>query len=139
VATFRPIASEYVEKHDMHAERFFIPAEAWARISAARREGRRVVCVGSTAARAVETRAAQEEEGRSPEGWTETRLLIAPGYGWRATDVLMTNFHLPCTTLLAMVASLFPGGIERAKAIYAEAIRARYRFYSFGDAMLILP
>jgi S-adenosylmethionine:tRNA ribosyltransferase-isomerase len=72
-------------------------------------------------------------------GELDTDLLISPGYAWQVTDGLMTNFHLPRSTLIAMVAALFPEGAERVREIYAEAIRERYRFFSFGDAMLILP
>jgi S-adenosylmethionine:tRNA ribosyltransferase-isomerase len=71
--------------------------------------------------------------------WLATDILITPGYPWRWTDGLLTNFHLPRSTLLAMVASLFQGGVPRLREIYAEAVRERYRFYSYGDAMLVLP
>ena len=104
----------------------------------------RVICVGTTSARTVESfarLAASGDEGREGDAadWLATDILITPGYPWRWTDGLLTNFHLPRSTLLAMVASLFPGGVARLMEIYGVALRERYRFYSYGDAMLVLP
>ncbi len=133
--TFLPVSAEFVEQHGMHSEWCGMSSGACAAVEAARAGGRRVICVGTTSARTVESFAAARPMGEA----METRLLITPGYAWRWTDGLLTNFHLPRSTLLAMVAALFPGGVERVREIYAAAIAARYRFYSFGDAMLILP
>jgi len=94
--------------------------------------------VGTTTARTLESFAALDSDQPRP-AQLSTRLLIAPGYHWRWTQGLLTNFHLPRSTLLAMVAALFPDGIDRVMALYREAIDQQYRFYSFGDAMLILP
>ena len=103
-----------------------------------------MICVGTTSARTVESfarLAASGDEGREGDAadWLATDILITPGYPWRWTDGLLTNFHLPRSTLLAMVASLFPGGVARLMEIYGVALRERYRFYSYGDAMLVLP
>lgn len=136
VGTFQPVEAEYVERHDMHAEWCAMTPGAREAVVHTRAAGGRVVCVGTTAARTVETYAGL---GAKPEDWVHTRLLVTPGYAWRWTDGLLTNFHLPRSTLLALVGALFPGGVERVKAIYAEAIAKGYRFYSFGDAMLVLP
>ena len=100
----------------------------------------RVIPVGSTSARTLESFAAVDESARGE--WLSTRLLIAPGYEWRVADGLLTNFHLPRSTLLAMVASLFGGGedgVARLREVYAAAVSERYRFFSYGDAMLVLP
>ena len=135
--TFKPVSTELVEDHPMHAEWCLMPPEAEAAIERARAAGGRVIPVGTTAARTIESFALAP--GHPADAWLETRLLIAPGFAWRRTDGLLTNFHLPRSTLLALVAALFPEGMERVRAIYAEAIARRYRFYSYGDAMLILP
>lgn len=133
--TFQPVEVEELEAHPMHAERCRVGAGVMVRLRGVRAAGGRVIPVGSTSCRTIESFAGQGVES----GELETRLLISPGYEWRVTDGLMTNFHLPRSTLIAMVSALFPGGAERVRAIYAEAIRERYRFFSFGDAMLILP
>jgi len=138
--TFKTIEADEVEAHPMHAELCSLEpsgAEALAHAADAGRPGR-VIPVGSTSARTLESFAASE----SHTGWTSTRLLITPGYEWRVADGLLTNFHLPRSTLLAMVASLLgpdQSGVERLRALYAEAVEHKYRFYSYGDAMLILP
>lgn len=132
--TFRPVETEYVEEHPMHGEFCRVPEAAVAAISHAKARAGRVVAVGTTSARVLESFASS---GAAPA--YETRLLITPGYQWRTVDALVTNFHLPRSTLLAMVAALFPDGVERVKALYREAIGRGYRFYSYGDAMLILP
>ncbi|MCG3122555.1 MAG: S-adenosylmethionine:tRNA ribosyltransferase-isomerase [Phycisphaerales bacterium] len=136
--TFKPVETEYVEQHPMHAEWCSMPAETIAAIRRAANEGRRVIPVGTTSARTIEAHAdAIASVSAAPA--IATRLLITPGYQWRCCTGLMTNFHLPRSTLLAMLASMFPEGIHRAKALYADAIERRYRFYSYGDAMLVLP
>ena len=124
--TFRPVAAATLDAHELHSERYEVAAEAWERIVAAER----VVAVGTTTTRVLETLA----RGGSLEG--RTNLFITPGFEFRRVDALLTNFHLPRSTLLALVMAF--AGIEETRRLYAEAIRERYRFYSFGDAMLVL-
>ncbi len=131
--TFQPVEVEEVAAHPMHAEWCSVPAEVAAAVQETRRAGGRVVAVGTTAARALET-AAQDGSCSPYAGWT--RLFIYPGYRFRAVDALVTNFHLPRSTLLMLVSAF--AGRETILAAYAEAMRRGYRFYSFGDAMLIL-
>jgi S-adenosylmethionine:tRNA ribosyltransferase-isomerase len=126
VGTFMPVRTERLEEHTMHAERYSVPQEAADVV----RGARRVVAAGTTVARTLETWAATGE----PEG--ESELFVYPGYRWLAVDALLTNFHLPRSTLLAMVMSF--GGEDLVREAYATAVRERYRFYSFGDAMLLL-
>jgi len=133
LGTFKPVKVERVEDHVMHAEWFELPAAAAEAIAATRAAGRRVVAIGTTATRVLETVARQPRWG--PASGT-TGLFITPGFEFRATDALVTNFHLPRSTLLMLVAAF--AGRERLLAAYAEATRLGYRFYSFGDAMLIL-
>lgn len=137
--TFRPVTTEFVEDHPIHAEWCSMTPAAWESIVRTRAIGGRVVCVGTTACRTVESYAAATAGGGDPPDRLLTRLLITPGYRWRATDGLLTNFHLPRTTLLALASAATPGGVDRLRAIYADAVRAGYRFHSFGDAMLVLP
>jgi len=132
--TFKPVETEVLEDHPMHTERCSM-GDAGGAIEQARKTGGRVIAVGTTTARTLESFAPLAE----PPEWLATDLLIAPGHAWRAADGLMTNFHLPRSTLLALVASLFPEGAPRLLEIYAEAVGAGYRFYSYGDAMLVLP
>jgi S-adenosylmethionine:tRNA ribosyltransferase-isomerase len=124
--TFRPLQSETVEEHRIHGERYEVAPDAWERIRAAAR----VLAVGTTTVRVLETLAA----GGPPAGRTE--LFITPGFTFRRVDHLLTNFHLPRSTLLALVMAF--AGVEETKRLYALAVVQRYRFYSFGDAMLIL-
>jgi len=138
--TFRPVSEKRIEEHHMHTEYCSLAPEVARQINQAKLEGRRVVAVGTTSVRVLET-AAQSSSftPQSPvvqpfEGATD--LFIYPGYEYRAVDVLITNFHLPRSTLLMLVAAF--AGKELLDRAYAEAIRERYRFYSFGDAMLIL-
>jgi len=131
--TFRPVEVEEVEAHPMHAEWCRVPAEVARAVRETRKAGGRVVAVGTTAVRALET-AAQGGEISPFEGWT--RLFIYPGYRFRTVDTLITNFHLPRSTLLMLVSAF--AGREAILAAYREAIARGYRFYSFGDAMLIL-
>jgi S-adenosylmethionine:tRNA ribosyltransferase-isomerase len=142
--TFKPVETEYVEQHPIHAEWCEVPASTARRLAAARREGRRVIAVGTTSARTLESIEPEELGDAGRSGWT--RLLITPGHRWRCVDGLMTNFHLPRSSLMALVAARLeragdgPGeGVRRLLALYAEAVRAGYRFYSYGDAMLVLP
>jgi S-adenosylmethionine:tRNA ribosyltransferase-isomerase len=133
VGTFRPIATDRLSEHRMHAEWGELSSEAAAALRATRAAGGRIVSVGTTSVRALES-AAAEGELRPFRG--ETRLFIRPPYRFRAVDALLTNFHLPRSTLLALVSAF--AGRELVREAYAEAIRKRYRFYSYGDAMLIL-
>ena len=136
--SFRPVTAEDVADHRMHSERWEIDARAAAAVSAAKREGRRVVCVGTTAVRLLEQAAAVSAAGGGAVapggGWAD--LFIYPGYRFRIVDALVTNFHLPRSTLLMLTSAL--AGRDLVLRAYAEAVRERYRFYSFGDAMLIV-
>ena len=135
VGTFRPVTAERVEEHVMHAEYYRVEPAAAETINAARARGGRVVAVGTTVTRTLETVADPQGRVRPGSGWTD--LFIYPGYRFRAIDGLITNFHLPRSTLIMLVAALL--GRERTLAAYREAVARRYRFFSFGDAMLILP
>jgi S-adenosylmethionine:tRNA ribosyltransferase-isomerase len=131
--TFRPIQTADVEKHDIHEEWCLVPPSVADACAQARTDGRRIVAVGTSSVRALES-AWRDGAVRPFQGWT--RLYIYPGYAYRAVDAMITNFHLPRTTLMALVSAFAsPELILRA---YAEAIEKRYRFYSFGDACLIL-
>jgi S-adenosylmethionine:tRNA ribosyltransferase-isomerase len=135
-ATFRPVHVEDARTHPMHAEFFRLGTETAAAIARAKREGRRIVAVGTTVVRVLEQIGSESapEDIHPTEGWT--RLLILPGHEYRLVDALLTNFHLPRSTLLMLLAAFM--GRDLMFRAYAEAIRERYRFYSFGDAMLIL-
>ena len=130
--TFLPVKTDDPRDHQMHAEWGIISAETAERIRATRRAGGHIIAVGTTSLRLLET-AAESGEVRPFAG--ETRLFITPGYRFRAIDMLLTNFHLPRSTLFMLVAVL--AGLERIKTAYAHAVAARYRFYSYGDACLI--
>jgi S-adenosylmethionine:tRNA ribosyltransferase-isomerase len=134
LGTFLPVTSERVAEHRMHAEAFVLPAPTAAAVERARARGGRVVAVGTTVARGLETCA--DERGRVAPGAGETSLFITPGYRFRAVDVLLTNFHLPRSTLLMLVCAF--AGRERVLRLYREAVEAGYRFYSYGDAMLVI-
>ena len=137
--TFKPVETDTVEAHDMHAERFMVPRELLgllAGAAAARAAGRRqIVAVGTTTVRALES-IPDPLPSADRDLEAITRILISPGFRWRFTDALMTNFHLPRSTLLALVGSFC--GMELMREAYATAVRERYRFYSYGDAMLIM-
>ncbi|HEY8424737.1 MAG TPA: tRNA preQ1(34) S-adenosylmethionine ribosyltransferase-isomerase QueA [Limnochordales bacterium] len=135
VGTFRPVRAPTVEQHVMHEEFFTIPASTAEAVGRARRRGGRVWAVGTTVVRALESAVDETGDVRPGSGWT--RLFIYPPYRFRVIDVLITNFHLPRSTLLMLVCAF--GGTERILAAYREAVACRYRFYSLGDAMLILP
>ena len=132
--TFKPVATDEIEQHTMHIERFDIPPDTAAAVNAAKRDGRRVVCVGTTTIRALESVA--NANGLVRAGAGETDIFIYPPYSFRVVDALLTNFHLPRSTLLMLVCAFV--GQEPALRAYAEAIRERYRFYSYGDCMLIV-
>lgn len=131
--TFLPVKTEDVSEHRMHAEWYEISEEAAAAINAARAEGRRIIPVGTTALRTLES--AADHEGRVRAGSAETAIFITPGYAFRVTDALLTNFHLPKSTLFMLVSAL--AGLEEMQGAYAHAIEQRYRFFSYGDACLI--
>ena len=133
--TFKPVRVTEVENHVVDTERYSIAPDAAARINAALEAGRRIVVVGTTTTRALESAVAQGN-GRVQSGPAETGLFIYPGYAFAAVGALVTNFHLPASSLLMLVAAF--GGRTAVLAAYAEAVRERYRFYSYGDAMLIV-
>jgi S-adenosylmethionine:tRNA ribosyltransferase-isomerase len=130
--TFLPVEVEDLARHRMHSERFAIPDATATAIAAARSAGRSVVAVGTTSLRALESAA---ESATVRAGAAETALFIAPGYRFRIVDRLLTNFHLPRSTLLMLVSAF--AGFDTIRAAYAHAIRERYRFFSYGDAMLL--
>lgn len=134
LGTFRPVKEEIIEKHRMHAEYYAISAETARAINTARSRGGRVVAVGTTVVRALETVATPEGQICPREGFTD--IFIYPGYRFKAVDCLITNFHLPRSTLLMLVSAF--AGRERILEAYRVAVHERYRFFSFGDAMLIL-
>lgn len=133
-ATFKPVTVERIEDHRMGAEYFEIDDEAARAIARTKQAGRRVVAVGTTVVRTLET--AARETGAVAPMTGESRLFITPGFQFTVVDALMTNFHLPRTTLVMLVSAF--AGTESMRNAYAEAVRERYRFYSYGDAMLIL-
>jgi S-adenosylmethionine:tRNA ribosyltransferase-isomerase len=134
--TFRPVQVEDPAEHHIHREYGIISPEVAVRVSKAKAEGRRVICVGTTSVRILEYAAQQSKKNALDPfaGWVD--LLILPGYRFRLTDAMITNFHLPRSTLLMLVSAF--AGAELIKKAYAEAAKEKYRFYSFGDAMLIL-
>jgi S-adenosylmethionine:tRNA ribosyltransferase-isomerase len=134
LSTFRPVKAENIEDHKMHNEYYEISSEAAETINNARREGRRVICVGTTAVRTLES--ASDERGIVNAGSGNTEIFIYPGYKFKAVDCLITNFHLPESTLIMLV-SAFAGQSETIN-IYNTAVKERYRFFSFGDSMIII-
>lgn len=135
IGTFRPVTVDRVADHTMHSERYAFSEPAARAVNKALAEDRRIVCVGTTSARALEG-ALTRGEGTVPPGWDSTDIFITPGYRFLGVGAMLTNFHLPKSTLLMMVSAL--AGRERMLEAYAEAIRQRYRFFSYGDAMLIV-
>ena len=133
LGTFRPVKVETIEEHHMHSEFYMISAEAAEKINRAKDTGHRVICVGTTSCRTIESAADENGRLRECSGWTE--IFIYPGYRFKVLDALITNFHLPQSTLVMLVSAL--AGRENILNAYKEAIRERYRFFSFGDAMLI--
>jgi S-adenosylmethionine:tRNA ribosyltransferase-isomerase len=133
LGTFRPLRQEDLASHRLHAERFELPGSTAEAIARARARGGRVVAVGTTATRVLEARATDDRSVRAGSGTTD--LFLAPGDRFSAIDALLTNFHLPRSSLLLLVAAF--AGRENVLAAYAEAVREGYRFYSYGDAMLI--
>lgn len=133
LGTFRPMKSERLDEHTMHAESYEIPAATADGITRAKREGRRVIAAGTTVVRALEGNAARH--GHVVAGEDETNIFIRPGFQFRVVDAMITNFHLPQSTLLVLVSAF--AGRERMLAAYREAVKNRYRFFSFGDAMFL--
>ena len=134
LGTFRPVAEDKIEDHVMHKEYYEVSEEAAGRINLARANGGRIIAVGTTSCRTLESVTSEDGIVRSGCDWTD--IYITPGYRFRAVDALITNFHLPESTLLMLVSALM--GREEALRCYEHAIKERYRFFSFGDAMLIL-
>lgn len=134
LGTFRPVKVEDVSEHHMHSEFYHVELEEAEKINKAKMAGGRIVCVGTTSCRTIES--ASDEMGVLQPGEGDTDIFIYPGYRFKMMDVLLTNFHLPESTLLMLVSAL--AGKEQVTAAYEEAVRERYRFFSFGDAMLIL-
>jgi S-adenosylmethionine:tRNA ribosyltransferase-isomerase len=135
--TFQPVRTQEVSAHVMHSERSLVSAETWQAVSRTRARGGRVVAVGTTVVRALESAASALSSSTGVSWSGDTELFILPGFRFQVTDGLVTNFHLPGSTLLMLVCAL--AGRERVLAAYAHAVRSRYRFFSYGDAMLITP
>jgi S-adenosylmethionine:tRNA ribosyltransferase-isomerase len=133
--TFLPVKADDTNDHQMHAEWGRIDAATADRLNAVRASGGRVIAVGTTSLRLLESAATDDNIIRPFEG--DTAIFITPGYRFKAVDGLMTNFHLPKSTLMMLVSALM--GLERMQAVYAHAIREGYRFYSYGDSSLLLP
>jgi S-adenosylmethionine:tRNA ribosyltransferase-isomerase len=131
--TFLPVSADSTDDHDMHSEHFIITPSAAEAVNRAKREGRRVVAVGTTALRTLE--GAQRVDREIVPQAHDTAIFIKPGYAFQTVDGLMTNFHLPRSTLFMLVSAL--AGLDRMQAAYAHAIGAGYRFYSYGDSSLI--
>lgn len=134
LGTFRPVQTEDIRKHRMHSEYYEISEEAARTVNDARREGRRIVAVGTTCVRTLESVADPSGFIEPRAGWTD--IFIYPGYRFRAVDAMVTNFHLPKSSLVMLVSAF--AGRENVLAAYREAVDERYRFFSFGDAMLII-
>jgi S-adenosylmethionine:tRNA ribosyltransferase-isomerase len=131
MGTFKPVTADTLEAHDMHAETYTITAETADALNRAKREGRRIISVGTTATRVLESQPAEEFVPRTDS----TRIFIYPPYAWKHVGAMITNFHLPRSTLVALVASLT--GLDEQRRIYRTAIDNRYRFFSYGDAMFV--
>ena len=134
LGTFRPVKEENIEDHHMHSEYFMVTEDAAERINAARARGGRIVCVGTTSVRTLESASTDDGVVHAKSGWTQ--IFITPGYRYKAVDALITNFHLPESTLLMLVSAFI--GREQALSVYNTAVRERYRFFSFGDAMFMV-
>ena len=133
LGTFRPVSAETVEEHHMHSEYFEVTERSAAAINAARAAGGRIVAVGTTSCRTLESVADDAGIVHARSGWTD--IFITPGYRFKAVDALITNFHLPESTLLMLVSALCSR--EEILSVYEHAVRERYRFFSFGDAMFL--
>ena len=133
LGTFRPVKEEEITDHDMHSEYCVIPQETADLINRTKAAGGRVICVGTTSCRTLESWAEEDGHMEAKAGWTN--IFIYPGYRFKVMDALITNFHLPESTLIMLVSAL--AGREHILAAYEEAVKERYRFFSFGDAMFI--
>ena len=133
LGTFRPVKVDDVEKHHMHSEFYIVEEDQAKLINDTKKNGGRVISVGTTSCRTLESAAGEDGIVKAGSGWTE--IFIYPGYKFKAIDGLITNFHLPESTLLMLVSAL--AGKEHIMAAYEEAVKERYRFFSFGDAMFI--
>lgn len=133
LGTFRPVKVDNILEHHMHSEFYQIDEEAAQKINEAKEQGHRVICVGTTSCRTVESAADENGRLQATSGWTD--IFIYPGYRFKVLDCLITNFHLPESTLIMLVSAL--AGRENVLSAYEEAVRERYRFFSFGDAMFI--
>ena len=133
IGTFRPVKVENIEEHDMHSEHFYIKAEDAEKINKAKREGHRVIAVGTTSCRVLESIADENGDVKEVEG--DTNIFIYPGYKFKCLDALITNFHLPESTLIMLVSAL--AGKDFIMQAYEEAVKEQYKFFSFGDAMFI--
>ena len=133
LGTFRPVSEETIEDHDMHREFYTVSQETADIINQAKKAGKRIVAVGTTSVRTMESAANEDGTLRAESGWTQ--IFIYPGYQWKIVDALITNFHLPQSTLLMLISAL--AGREHCLAAYEEAVKEKYRFFSFGDAMFI--
>ena len=133
LGTFRPVKAENLDEHEMHSEYCVIPQETADAVNETKRAGGRVICVGTTSCRTVESWAGEDGTLKASAGWTN--IFIYPGYRFKVLDGLITNFHLPESTLIMLVSAL--AGRDQVLAAYAEAVGERYRFFSFGDAMFI--
>lgn len=133
LGTFRPVSVESIEDHDMHSEFYSVSPETATRINDAKAKGRRIIAVGTTSVRTLESASTDDGVLQGTSGWTQ--IFIYPGYTFKMIDALVTNFHLPQSTLLMLISAL--AGREHCLAAYEEAVREKYRFFSFGDAMFI--
>ena len=134
IGTFRPVKEETIEAHEMHSEHFYIKQDDVDKINKAKKEGRRVIAVGTTSCRVLESIA--DENGEVKEIETDTEIFIYPGYKFKCIDGLITNFHLPQSTLIMLVSAF--AGKDFVFEAYRQAVEEKYRFFSFGDAMIIL-
>ena len=133
LGTFRPVKVETIEEHHMHSEFYIVDEEEAKKINDTKKEGGRVICVGTTSCRTLESATGEDGILKAGSGWTQ--IFIYPGYRFKILDCLITNFHLPESTLVMLVSAL--AGKENVMAAYEEAVKERYRFFSFGDAMFI--
>ena len=133
IGTFRPVKVETIEEHDMHSEHYYIKQEDVEKINAAKKEGRRVIAIGTTSCRVLESIADEKGFVNAQEG--DTSIFIYPGYTFKCVEALITNFHLPESTLIMLVSAL--AGKDYVMQAYNEAVKEKYRFFSFGDAMFI--
>ena len=133
LGTFRPVKVEHIEEHHMHSEFYRIEPEEAEKINRAKESGHRIIAVGTTSCRTLESAADENGHLEAKSGWTE--IFIYPGYQFKCIDALITNFHLPQSTLVMLVSAL--AGKDHVLAAYKEAVKERYRFFSFGDAMFI--